>query len=237
MRSLAQPRSVSHAEGPRARRARCRGPGSQPVAWILQSQAPSRLHRPGQITGTGASAMEPAVRRLNWGCGPQPAPGWINSDLLRAPGIDLSCDIRDGLPLADDSVQYVASIHALQDLPYLDVVPALRELRRVLAPGGVLRLGLPDLERGIAAYLRDDPAYFYIPDEESATISGKLIIQMTWYGSNRMMFTWEFARELLLRAGFREVVRCAFRETASRYPEIVALDNRERESLFVEAVR
>ncbi len=183
------------------------------------------------------TAVGQAVRRLNWGCGPRPVPGWINSDLLQAPGIDLSGDIRDGLPLPDESLAYVVAIHALQDLPYLDVVPALRELRRVLEPGGVLRLGLPDLERGIAAYLRGDAGYFYIPDEESATISGKLIVQMTWYGSNRMMFTHEFTRELLLRAGFRDVVRCAFRQTASPYPDIVALDNRERESLFVEASR
>ena len=179
--------------------------------------------------------MDQPIRRLNWGCGPQPVPGWINSDLIEAPGIDIRRDIRDGLPLESDYLQYIASIHALQDLPYLDVVPALRELRRVLEPGGVLRLALPDLERGIAAYLRNDPAYFYIPDGESETISGKLIIQMTWYGSSRMMFTYDFTRELLLRAGFRDVVRCAFRHTVGPYPDIIALDNRERESLFVEA--
>jgi predicted SAM-dependent methyltransferase len=174
---------------------------------------------------------------VNWGCGPQPAPGWLNSDLLTAEGIDVSCDILDGLPLATGSIDYVTSIHALQSLPYLDVVPALQELLRVLTPGGVLRLALPDLERGLAAYRRNDPAYFYIPDEESSTISGKFIVQMTWYGSNRMLFTEEFARELLLRAGFQRVTRCAYRVTASRYPEIVELDNRERESLFVEAVK
>jgi hypothetical protein len=69
------------------------------------------------------------------------------------------------------------------------------------------------------------------------TLSGKLIVQLTWYGSVRTPFTWEFARELLLRAGFRRVARCAFRLTSSRYGDIVELDNRERESLFVEAVK
>ncbi len=43
--------------------------------------------------------------------------------------------------------------------------------------------------------------------------------------------------ELLLRAGFRRVARCAFRLTSSGYGDIVELDNRERESLFVEAVK
>ena len=107
----------------------------------------------------------------------------------------------------------------------------------MLRPGGVLRLSLPDLDRGIAAYLRDDPAYFYVADDAARTISGKLIVQMTWYGASRMLFTFEFAEELLRRAGFATVRRCAFRQTGSRFPEIVALDNRERESLFVEAER
>jgi hypothetical protein len=44
-----------------------------------------------------------------------------------------------------------------------------------------------------------------------------------------------FVGELLLKAGFHDVRQLAYRETASAYPEIVELDNRERESLFVEA--
>lgn len=175
--------------------------------------------------------------RLNWRCGPVTPPRWINADMKPGPGVDISCDIRDGLPIQSNSLDYITSIHALQDLPFLEVVPTLIELRRVLRPGGVLRLGLPDLERGLDAYRRNDPAYFYVPDGDAETISGKLIVQLTWYGASRMMFTWDFARELLLKAGFRSVSRCAFRKTTSRFPEIVELDNRERESLFVEAER
>lgn len=164
-------------------------------------------------------------------------PGWINADRLRVPGIELCGDIRAGLPLADGIVDYAVAMHALQDLPYPDIVPALQELRRVLRPGGVLRIGLPDLERALAACARGQRDYFYIPDTEVTTLSGKLIVQITWYGSVRTPFTWEFSRELLDKAGFRRVVRCAFRLTASAHAAIVELDNRERESLFVEAVR
>jgi predicted SAM-dependent methyltransferase len=176
------------------------------------------------------------VARLNWGCGPTPPAGWINSDRLHGDGIHISCDIRDGLPLPDATFDYAVSIHGLQDLPYLDVLPALQELRRVLRPGGALRLGLPDLDRALAAYARGERDYFYIPDAEAATLGGKLIVQIVWYGSVRTPFTAEFARELLLKAGFRRVERCAYGRTSTPHAAIVELDNRERESLFVEAV-
>ena len=41
--------------------------------------------------------------------------------------------------------------------------------------------------------------------------------------------------DLGARAALPDVRRCAFRATASRHAEIFALDNRERETLFVEA--
>src|SRR3954464_11868785 len=78
------------------------------------------------------------ILRMNWGCGSHPEPGWVNSDMKEGPGIDISCDIRDGLPLEDDHLDYIVSIHALPELPYGDLVGALAELRRVLKPGGVL---------------------------------------------------------------------------------------------------
>jgi len=163
--------------------------------------------------------------------------GWINTNLAPGPGVDISCDVRDGLPLPSDSIQYIASMHAIVELPYLDVVPALRELHRVLEPGGVLRLGLPDLDRAIDAYRSGDKGYFSIPDDEVASIDGKFVVQMTWYGTNLMMFTSELAGELLGRAGFRDVRRAAYGKTTSPFPEIVALDNRPKESFFVEAVK
>jgi SAM-dependent methyltransferase len=179
----------------------------------------------------------PAVRRLNWGCGKHPQPGWINSDRKQVPGIDISCDIRDGLPLAEGSVDYAVSIHALPEVPYPDLVPVLTELRRVLRPGGVLRLGLPNLERALDAYRRGDRDWFLIPDEEVSSLGAKLVVQLLWYGYSRTVFVPEFADELLRKAGFAQVHHVGSGETASPFPEIVALDDRPQESFFVEAVR
>jgi predicted SAM-dependent methyltransferase len=173
-------------------------------------------------------------RRLNWGCGDDVREGWLNSDVLPAPGV-IVADIRHGLPLQDCSLDYAFSSHALQMLPYLQLVPALQELRRTLRPGGVLRLGLPDADRAIDAYKRGDASYFYVPDADAMTTAGKLSVQLTWYGSSLTLLTYDYARELLYRAGFLDTQRCNFGCTTSAYPELASLDNRERESFFVEA--
>jgi SAM-dependent methyltransferase len=180
----------------------------------------------------------PPVRRLNWGCGSWREPGWINSDLHEGQGIDLTCDIRDGLPLPDDHLDYAVSIHALPMISYPDLVPTLSELRRVLKPGGVLRLGLPDLDLAIDAYGRGDRSFFQVPDHDVSSRGGQFIVHLLWYGYTVTLFTADFIEELLYRAGYRQVRHCVFRQTHSPLgPGILELDNRERESLFVEAVK
>jgi ubiquinone/menaquinone biosynthesis C-methylase UbiE len=177
------------------------------------------------------------IRRLNWGCGRRGEPGWINSDRRSGERIDISCDIRDGLPIDSESIDYAVSSHALQEVPLAELIAVLRELRRVLKPGGVLRLCLPDLDKGLQAYLRNDRSHFLIPDEDVTSLGGKFITHMLWYGYSRTLFTADFIEELLLKAGFQSVASCGYKETKSKYAGIVELDSREHESLFVEALR
>lgn len=175
-------------------------------------------------------------RRLHLGCGPRAAPGWVNLDLRAAPGVHVRADLRVGLALRPASFDAAVAIHVLQDLPYLHVLPSLRQVRAVLRAGGVLRLALPDLDRAIDAYRRGDRAYFYVPDRDAASAGRKLVAQITWYGSVRTPFTFDCIEELLGEAGFERVVRCRFRETRSGDAALIAFDDRERETLFVEAV-
>jgi SAM-dependent methyltransferase len=184
-----------------------------------------------------ATAMATEVKRLNWGCGGHTLPGWINSDQKDAPEIDLTCDIAQGLPLETGSIDYAVSIHALPEVPLDRIVPVLSELRRVLKPGGILRLALPDLLKGVAAYQRGDRDYFLVPDEDAQRLGAKLITQLIWYGYSRTLFVPEFIEEMLLKAGFTRVAHCAYRQTSGPFPEIIDLDNREAESLFVEAYK
>jgi len=191
----------------------------------------------------GATAAPPGSRAqhtnasigINLGCGPMARSGWVNCDAQALPGVDLRCDLRRGLALGADYADYVVAIHVLQDLDYAEIVPALREIRRVLKPGGVLRLAVPDIDRAISAYVRRDAAYFYVPDEHARSIGAKLITQIIWYGSVRTPCNFDFLGEALAAAGYHDIERCAFGVTFSRFPQLASLDNRERETLFVEA--
>ena len=118
-----------------------------------------------------------------WAVGRSPY-GWVNSDLEPWPGVDV---VADGLPLGDDTFDYIVSIHTLPELPYPDLDRAIQELHRVLRQGGVLRLSLPDLDKAIQAYLHKDVDYFLIPDEVTTTMAGELMVQLTWYGRSIRM--------------------------------------------------
>jgi predicted SAM-dependent methyltransferase len=177
------------------------------------------------------------ANRLNWGCGAHVADGWINSDVKDGAGVDLVADIRKGLPLTSETLDYAVSIHALPEFAYSELPAVLEELRRTLKPGGALRLALPDLRRGIDAYLRGDVDYFQVNPAEVTSLGGRFIVHMLWYGYSRSLFTVDFAEELLKKSGFVEVQECPFKTTATDFEQIVDLDNRPEESFFIEARR
>ncbi|HTI49209.1 MAG TPA: methyltransferase domain-containing protein [Casimicrobiaceae bacterium] len=175
------------------------------------------------------------MTRLNLGCGPFAPPGWINCDIVDEQGVGVRADLRRGLPFAVASVDCIAAIHVLQDLEWVCIAPALDELVRVLKPGGVLRLAVPDLDRAIDAYRAGDARYFYVPDRDARDVGAKLVTQIIWYGSVRTPCTFGFLKEWLANAGFDEITRRSF--GVSAVDGLAELDNRERETLFVEATK
>jgi SAM-dependent methyltransferase len=62
-------------------------------------------------------------------------------------------DVVEGLPVATDSVDGLYASHVLEHLPLADMRAALLESLRVLRPGGVFRLIVPDLKSRARAYL------------------------------------------------------------------------------------
>lgn len=62
-------------------------------------------------------------------------------------------NILTGLPLPDGSVRGIYASHVLEHLSYVDFQIALRNTFRLLEPGGVFRLIVPDLEERARRYI------------------------------------------------------------------------------------
>ena len=120
------------------------------------------------------------MKLVNIGCGRQAHPEWCNLDLTAcAPGV-IEHDLRRGLPFADSSCDVVYHSHLLEHLRPDEAAQLLAECRRVLRPGGTLRIAVPDLEGIARQYLRsldaaaENPAAS--PDHEWMTV--ELLDQM-----------------------------------------------------------
>jgi len=91
--------------------------------------------------------------RANLGCGRHVHEGWINIDLASSePGV-LVHDLSNGIPLPEQSCTIVYHSHVLEHLDRAKAHGLLRECYRVLKPGGILRIAVPDLEQICRVYL------------------------------------------------------------------------------------
>ena len=88
----------------------------------------------------GGTAREETMRALNIGCGTRRIQGVTNTDHLPSPAVDVVTDI-ESLPFATGTVDVVFASHVLEHVR--DLVVALREIRRVLRPGGFLVAWVP----------------------------------------------------------------------------------------------
>jgi len=164
-------------------------------------------------------------------------------------------DIRKGLPYQDDSLLYVYSSHCFEHL-YLDqAMKFLRECFRVLKPGGVLRLAIPDLEILIHRYT--DAANSNGHGDGNALPADAFVRQLLmvreaaprgivdrWFkpvlGKHTIhcwAYDWKSLSTRFMEVGFRDVKRAAYLQ--SSIPNIESLDLAEKawESLYVEGTK
>ncbi len=93
------------------------------------------------------------MRMLNLGCGATFHQDWTNVDFSDHGGKVLAYDLRLGIPFADDSFDVVYHSHVLEHMPKAWGDFFIQECYRVLRPGGLLRVVVPDLENITRMYL------------------------------------------------------------------------------------
>jgi len=128
--------------------------------------------------------------RLNLGCASRLLDGYTNVDMdsveqikRRYPNLEindsnpfLQCDVLN-LPFEDSSVDEVRADAILEHMSFLEEPKFFKEATRVLKPGGILNISVPDFEHMVREWLNAEDNWkdFFRNDDEA-------IAQEHWFG-------------------------------------------------------
>ena len=153
--------------------------------------------------------------KLQLGSGPNPKPGWVNIDLFYP--ADLNLDIRELLPFDDGSCSVIYSEHVFEHLAYpRETGQLLRESLRVLEPGGLFSVGVPDTEWPLRAFVQGEDNYFQISLKSGShpawctTRMHQINYHFRQGTEHKYAWDYETLAEVLRNAGFADVRRREF---------------------------
>lgn len=103
-----------------------------------------------------ARPLQAGPLRLHIG-GRTPHPDWKILDVRPGPGVDFIGHCSDLSAFENETVAEIYASHVIEHLSYKhELAAAMSEFNRVLVPGGLVRIGVPDLPALCALYL--DPS-------------------------------------------------------------------------------
>jgi predicted SAM-dependent methyltransferase len=169
--------------------------------WITPQGAGDQTRmvaRTSHLARAGVRNMPAIPLRLNLGCGEILEPGYINID-LHYPQADVQMDVRR-LEYADNSVEEITSSHLLEHFGKREIPAILKDWHRVLKPGGILKLNLPNLEWCCKNWLAQPP-------EKKTGLALDMLfgLQSSEGEYHKTGFTKPVLRALLEQAGFDDI--------------------------------
>jgi predicted SAM-dependent methyltransferase len=170
--------------------------------------------------------------RLNLGSGRTKLPGWVNIDLLGM-NPDLPWNLRHGIPFPDESVDAVFLEHFLEHLPAGEALEMLEKCRRVLVPGGTIRVGVPDFGRYMESYAGDGEFIERLrPGRPTALLA---VAEVALEHGHRSVWDRVTLERTLAEAGFTDVQIRRFADSSLDPPPDTPM--REAESVYVEGTK
>lgn len=170
--------------------------------------------------------------------------GYVNIDIF--PGSDIVLDLeKDLLPFPDNSADIVVCISAINYFSRQRASEIVRDVRRVLKPGGIARFGTQDLRILAENYLNKESKFYLekLPDGRDR-FPGKTVgdkFNAFFYGFQsgskhcKYVYDFEMLKVLFEEAGFSLIEQKAYQE--SIIPEIAKIDNRPEQMFFLEAIK
>ena len=160
------------------------------------------------------------------------ANGWTTIDIGDA---DIKWDLKLGIPLKDESVNRIYSSHLLEHISYNNLIPFLKECKRVLLWGGEFSVCVPNSRLFIEAYKEDKLFQNRTEWWQPGMIdTGSNIDQINYIAymrnEHKYMFDEQNLINTLKKAGFLNV---SLRE----FDDSLDLIERDRESIYAKAIK
>lgn len=95
------------------------------------------------------------IRKLQIGSGVYSLAGWLNTDLEPTHDEVIFLNAIETFPFQDRVFNYVFSEHMIEHISYKQGLFMLKEIFRILEPGGKLRVATPDVERIVSLISSD----------------------------------------------------------------------------------
>jgi SAM-dependent methyltransferase len=146
--------------------------------------------------------------KLHVGCGKRHIPGFVHIDQVAFPHVDHVRDIRDLSVVADGAADLLYACQVLEYFDREEVRTVLAEWRRVLAPGGFLRLSVPDFEVITRLYRAGLQLDWFL-----GTLYGRIADGRGGWIYHRTTYDEASLRRLLESSGFDTVERWDWRST------------------------
>lgn len=182
-----------------------------------------------------AAAAQPL--KIHLGCGGVSFEGWVNVDLENSTVANLLWNLTDPFPLPDRCCSLIYSEHVIEHFTVEDGLKIFRESFRLLAPGGVLRIAMPNLEHSVESYVNDSWRPDFNRWEELRDVKTRceaLNVAMRWWGH-----LWLYDREELHRrlreAGFTQLRDAEWGKSSVQ--ELCNRETRVETLLIVEATK